>query len=158
MRLTLRTGDRVLEIGTGSGFYSSAIAARCDELVLLDVQPQMLQKARVRLVGIARDRTRVVCGDAASLPFSRESFDVACMVAVFGEVSRRAEMVAEIHRILKPDGLLSVSEHLPDPDFTRFSRLKTILCREGFKFDRRFGPFWAYTASFKKVTPQPSAT
>lgn len=150
-RLSLSPRDRVLEIGAGSGYYSRAIAARCGELVLLDLQAEMVRKA-ARLGGVGRDRMRFVCADASSLPFGPEVFDVVCMVAAFGEVSRRREMIAEIHRLLKPNGLLSVSEHFPDPDFTRFSKLKTVLCRDGFEFDRRSGPFWAYTATFKKLT------
>lgn len=110
---------------------------------------------RVLEIGVGRiglDRVRCVCADDSNLPFGQQEFDVICMVTAFGEVSRRREMVAEIHRILKPDGVLSISEHLPDPDFTRFSTLKTILSREGFAIDRQSGPFWAYTATFRKLT------
>lgn len=115
-RLQLTPQDRVLEIGCGSGAYSSAIASQCRELVLLDLQTEMLGKARNRLDGVGNGRSRLVCADAANLPFGPASFDVICVVAVFGEVSRRTDFVVEAHRVLSGGGRLSISEHLPDPD------------------------------------------
>ena len=55
-----------------------------------------------------------------------------------------------LHRVIRPGGLLSITEHLPDPDFSRFSRLRELVEREGFEFSERFGPPWSYTANFRR--------
>ena len=150
-RLGLTRQDRVLEIGSGSGYYSTQIAANCRTLVLLDLQPEMLRKARSRVARAGVQPVGFVSADASRLPFERESFDVVCMVAVFGEVSRRSELILDIHRILKPNGILSISEHLPDPDFTRLSRLTAHVLLSGFELEGCAGPWWSYTASFRKL-------
>ena len=156
-RLRLNPQSRVLEVGSGSGYYSARIAADCRELVLLDLQREMLRKAMSRIRHAGVDRVGFVVADASRLPFDRDSFDVIYMVAVFGEVSRQRELILEMHRILKPDGILSISEHLPDPDFTRFSKLKVFVRDHGFELDRHAGWFWTYTANFKKLTsPNPA--
>lgn len=151
-RLRLKPQDRVLEIGSGSGYYSARIAADCRELVLLDLQLEMLRKAAARVRQAGVHHVEFVVADASVLPFDRDSFDVVYMVAVFGEVSRPAELIQEIHRILKPDGILSISEHLPDPDFARFSKLSVFVREQGFELDRHAGWSWTYTANFKKLT------
>src|SRR5688500_19607372 len=77
-RLPLHAGSRVLEIGAGSGRYSGAVSARCGRLSLLDLQPEMLQKAKARLT--ARTGLHGVIANAMTLPFRSESFDVIYMV------------------------------------------------------------------------------
>jgi hypothetical protein len=51
--------------------------------------------------------------------------------------------------VLRSEGLLSITEHLPDPDFSRLSRLRTPVEEGGFALVERFGPPWSYTAKFR---------
>ena len=142
----------VLEIGCGSGYYSEAIAALCARLVSVDLQPEMVRKTSTRLIAAKVSNVRCVTADARALPFERSVFDAACMVAVFGEIPEQGAVLSQIHRILKADGILSITEHLPDPDFQKFSKLAAVACEHGFVLERRWGPPWAYTANFKKVS------
>ena len=148
-RLPLDPGCRALEIGAGSGYYSGDVANKCRRLFLLDLQPEMLQKAKARqtmprpLDGVA--------ANATMLPFRTAAFDLVYMVTVFGEVPRQDEMLAEIRRVLVRGGVLSISEHLPDVDFAPFSRLRRQVERHGFELHRREGPPWSYTVNFKKT-------
>lgn len=148
-RLPLHSGCRALEIGAGSGHYSVAVGAKCRRLMLLDLQPEMLRKAKARRT--VAGRIDDVAANANMLPFRTESFDVVYMVTVFGEVSRQDEMLAEIRRVLARGGVLSISEHLPDFDFAAFSRVRRLVERHGFELHRRQGPSWSYTATFKKT-------
>lgn len=148
-RLPLHSDCRALEIGAGSGHYSVVIGAKCRRLTLLDLQPEMLRKAKAR-----RDVTRRVdrvAANASMLPFRTGSFDVVYMVTVFGEVSHQDEMLGEIHRVLARGGVLSISEHLPDVDFAMCSRVRRLVEGHGFELYRREGPPWSYTASFRKL-------
>src|SRR5205807_9155828 len=72
-------GERVLEVGPGTGYYSLDLAravAPDGELVMLDVQQEMLDHVsrRARTAGLA-DWIVAVRGDATALPFEDESFD-----------------------------------------------------------------------------------
>ena len=150
-RLKLKRDDRVLEIGSGSGFYSVQIAANCGGVVLLDLQPEMLIKARSKAAHASMHPVGFVSADASRLPFASNSFDVVCMVSVFGEVSHQQDLILETHRVLKPNGIVSISEHLPDPDFTRFSKVEALVRSHAFALEGRAGQSWAYTANFKRV-------
>lgn len=88
--------------------------------------------------------------DAGVLPFEEESFDALFLVAVLGEVANRKAFLSEARRVLKPGAVLSLSEHLPDPDFSPFAKVKTLVEEEGFEFFERYGGKWSYTASFRK--------
>lgn len=150
-RLALAPAGRVLEVGAGSGYYSAAVARAVGEgrLELLDVQPEMLKKARLRLEAEGVKNVGYTLADAGRLPFAGGCFDVVFLVAVLGEVAGRESFLGEARRVLKPRGVLSVSEHLPDPDFSKFARVRELIEREGFECFRRDGAWWSYTASFR---------
>ncbi|ODS53434.1 MAG: hypothetical protein ABS36_12350 [Acidobacteria bacterium SCN 69-37] len=148
-RLPLHPGCRALEIGAGSGHYSIAVGTKCRRLMLLDLQPEMLRKARARKP--VTSQINGVAANASMLPFRTGSFDLVYMVTVFGEVSQQGEMLAEIRRVLAPGGVLSISEHLPDIDFAAFSSVRRLVERHGFELHRREGRPWSYTANFSKT-------
>jgi len=151
-RLDLTPASRVLEVGAGTGFYSVEIAARIPEghLELLDLQPEMLEKARRKLEAKGLTNVGYTLADAAVLPLAADSFDRLYMVAVLGEIADQRAFLAEARRVLRPGGLLSVSEHLPDPDFSPFPQVRTLVEGAGFGFARRHGGRWSYTANFTK--------
>lgn len=151
-RLALAATNRVLEVGAGTGFYSVKVAQMVSEgrLELLDLQPEMLKKARRRLEAEGLSNVGYTLSDASKLPFEADSFDVIFLVAVLGEISDRRAFLSEARRVLKPGGTLSISEHLPDPDFSPFAKVKAVAEREGFEFSGRYGVRWSYTANFRK--------
>lgn len=142
-----------MEVGCGSGVFSVEVARRvpAGHLELFDLQAEMLARAR-RKIDAARLGTVVgyTQGDARQLPFPPGSFDVAFLVAVLGEVPEPRHCLRALRRILRPGGLLSIAEHLPDPDFSRLSTLRALVENEGFKFAEHFGPPWSYTANFRR--------
>ena len=149
-RLQLKPTDRVLEIGSGPGYFSPSIARRlpAGRLTLFDVQRGMLELAARRLEERGQRNFECCEGDAASLPFEDGAFDVVVMVAVLGEVADRRAAVREVARVLKPGGHLSVTELPGDPDFVALDRLREH-AREGkLGFEARFGPSWYYTCNF----------
>ena len=151
-RLHLKQDSRVLEVGCGSGVYSVEVARRvpAGHLELFDLQPEMLERARRKIdaAGLA-DVVGYTQGDARELRFPPGSFDVAFLVAVLGEVPEPRECLRALRRVLRPGGLLSITEHLPDPDFSRLSTLRALVEGEGFDFEEHFGPPWSYTANFR---------
>ena len=147
-RTEITAHQRVLEIGAGSGFYSTELVVATRNLVMLDLQPEMLLRARSRHSNL--QSVPCIAADARYLPFAGGSFDTIIMVTVFGEIRGSDALLREASRLLRADGLLSISEHLPDPDFTRSSRLRKVVEPSGFRLVSRLGPSWSYTANFRK--------
>jgi ubiquinone/menaquinone biosynthesis C-methylase UbiE len=108
----------------------------------------MLEKARRKLEAEGLLNVGYTLADAGKLPLSADSFDVLYLVTVLGEIADRRAFLREARRVLKPGGTLSISEHLPDPDFTPFARVKSLVEEEGFEFLERHGVRWSYTANF----------
>jgi hypothetical protein len=52
--------------------------------------------------------------------------------------------------VLKPGGILAVTEYFPDPDYPFHSTVIKLGRREGFIFEDTQGNFWNYTVRFKK--------
>lgn len=152
-RLPLAPSSRVLEVGAGAGFYSAEVARRVPDgrLELLDLQPEMLRKAEARLTAAGFRNVGYTSADASRLPFADGSLDLIYMVAVLGEVSDGASLLRECRRVLRTGATLSVSEHLPDPDFSRFATVKSLVEPVGFALAARHGKSWSYTANFTKI-------
>ena len=152
-RLALIPTSQVLEVGAGSGFYSVEVARRTAEghLQLLDVQTEMLQKARAKLTEAGLQNFGFTVADGGRLPFRQNRFDVIFLVAVLGEIKNREAFLSEAHRALKPQGVLSISEHFPDPDFLRLAKVRLLVEKEGFEFIAHYGVNWNYTANFRKM-------
>ena len=91
-----------------------------------------IEKARLHNVGLTQ-------GDAVDLPFDANEFDVIFLVAVLGEVSDRERCLGAIYRILKPSGLLSITEQPGDPDFLPLPIVRSLAEKQGFEFVESFG-------------------
>ena len=72
------------------------------------------------------------------------------MVAVIGEVDNKDGYLREIHRILKSDGILSISELAGDPDKISLNEIKTLVSTHGFNTVEVFGNSRNYTVNFRK--------
>ena len=134
-------GERVLEIGPGTGFYSVEAARRVGasgQLICLDIQDGMLRESRRRLE-VAGLTAGFVRADARTLPLRSASLDHVYLITVLGEIPDRGAALREIRRVLRRGGHLSVSEQFPDPDFVT----RRTLCRElkeaGFTEERTRG-------------------
>ena len=150
-RLPLTPSSRVLEIGPGSGYFSVELAraVSAGQLVLLDLQPEMLDKARRKLRAFSN--VGYAASDAArSIPYPDGHFDVITMVAVLGEIPDREGCLREVSRVLQSGGVLAIHEHIPDPDRIPLPELRALLEQAGFRLTRRLGPGWNFTAFFER--------
>jgi ubiquinone/menaquinone biosynthesis C-methylase UbiE len=154
-RLGLRPESRVLELGPGPGYFSPKVARNIPDgkLILVDVQPEMLDMARDRLAKTGINNVEFHQGDATALPLDSESIDVAFLVAVLGEVPDREACLRELHRVLKNKGLLSMTEFkLHDPDFIPKNELTSLAQSAGFEVSAQYGGLFHYTINFVKTT------
>ncbi len=151
-RMGLKPTDRVLEVGCGPGYFSPAVARALAQgsLTLFDFQDGMLQIAakRVHERGLSNFESRQ--GDAKAMPFADNTFDIAFMVTVLGEVGDADAALREALRVLRPGGRLSVTEVFGDPDFVPREDLKSRAAKAGLVFERSFGVSFYYTCNFRK--------
>lgn len=151
--LTPQAGERILEIGPGTGYYTLDMAAwvgEQGEVAIFDLQQEMLDHTleRVRERGLGNvDPTQ---GDARSLPYGDAAFDAVVLTAVLGEIPEPARAMAEIDRVLKPGGRLVVGELFGDPHFTTPGKLERLGADAGLALERRSGPWIGYFALLRK--------
>lgn len=150
-RLSLDPSANVLELGCGPGYYSPEIARKIPDgkLTLTDIQQEMLDMAKNRMESFGISNVTYIRADAAALPLENDTFDVLFLVAMLGEVPDRRKCIRELHRVLRPGGLLSVSEQAYDPHFINISEMKSLIGK-AFRFERSFGTSRNYTANFRK--------
>ncbi len=151
-RLHLKKEFKVLEIGPGPGYFSVEVARRISEghLELLDIQEEMLKKAIHRIKSAGLNNVSITQGDAADPPFKKNEFDVIFLVSVLGEISNKEKCLKNIYNILKPSGLLSITEQPGDPDFLPIPVVRSLAEKEGFKFIECYGKNKNYTLNFRK--------
>ena len=152
-RLPLTKSSKVLEVGPGSGYFSVELSRRVPQgwLELLDLQPEMLAKAKRKLQARGRRNVGYTTHDASErLPFPNELFDVEILVAVLGEIPRAESCLHELFRVLRCGGVLAIHEHAPDPDRIPPPALLPMVESCGFRFRRRWGTQWNYTATFER--------
>lgn len=106
----LKPGERVLDVGCGTGIISRAAAeqvGKTGSVTAVDLAPDMLEVARsIPAVGAPIGWYEA---DAASLPLPNASYDVALSQISLQFVEDRAGALAEIHRVLAPGGRIVVS-------------------------------------------------
>jgi len=122
-RSGVEEGMRVLEIGCGSGACITYVARVVGEggwVVALDLQRGMLTQLRGKL-GRPEHRdlrnVRLCQGEALRLPFAEAAFDLVYMVTALPEVADQGRALAEVRRVLRPGGMLAVTEFFLDPDY-----------------------------------------
>jgi ubiquinone/menaquinone biosynthesis C-methylase UbiE len=152
--LSPQPGERVLEIGPGTGYYSLHAARWLEPegtLEVLDIQQEMLDNTmrRARTLGISNVvPTR---GDAQTLPYTDGQFDSAYLVATLGEVPDQERALRELHRVLKPGGRLVIGEVLLDPHRVSFGDLRRLTEAAGLSYERRVEGTLGYFASFRAL-------
>ncbi|KUL96965.1 methyltransferase [Bosea sp. WAO] len=111
-RLPLATGQRVLDIGCGPGWFWAAVAEslpRGLDLTLVDFSPGIVAEAQERCRAGPFAVLRAEQADAIALPFADGSFDTVVAMHMLYHLPDPARGIAEMHRVLKPDGHLAVT-------------------------------------------------
>ena len=76
--LGLAQSDRVLEIGTGSGYFAALMASLAREVVTVEIDPSLAESARARLARMGFGNMRVETGDGAN-GWGSESYDAVVL-------------------------------------------------------------------------------
>jgi ubiquinone/menaquinone biosynthesis C-methylase UbiE len=154
-------GERILEIGPGTGYYTLDIAewvgggpagdpSRAGAVEIFDLQQDFLDHVMRR--ASERNLANVIPtrGDATALPFDDASIDGVVLTAVLGEIPDPVAALREIARVLEPAGRLVVGELFGDPHFTTLAALRREAAEAGLAYEERSGNPLAY---FARLSP-----
>ena len=108
--LYIQPGERVLEIGVGTGLSLSAYPSHC-EVVGIDLAPEMLERANQKIAGNGWHHLYLQHMDALNLDFPENSFDYVAAFHVASVVPNPVRMMSEIHRVCKPQGTIVIINH-----------------------------------------------
>jgi SAM-dependent methyltransferase len=117
LRRDLLTGarGRVLELGAGTGLNLELYPLDVSDLTLAEPDPHMVKQLRKRVAEMG-SAAQVVEAPGEKLPFEDDSFDTVVVTLVLCTVPNPAATLAEIKRVLKPDGQFLFLEHVRSPD------------------------------------------
>ena len=149
--LVLSPGERVLEIGPGTGYYTFDIAQALaqGQVDIFDVQQEMLTHVMREANRRGVTNVRPTLGDAQRLPFPDDSFDAVVLVTVLGEIPDQQQALREVARVLKPGGRLVVGELFGDPHMVTSAKLRERSAQAGLRFQRRLGNPLAFFERFE---------
>ena len=155
-RVGIQPGMRVLELGPGPGFFTPEASRQVGpggKLYCVDIEPALIEKLKAKVRRLGLDNVEAQVGDACALPFGDGTFDVAFLISVLGEIPNRVKALREAHRVLKPDGVLSVTEFLPDPDYPLRRTVIRWADAAGFDLMESKGNLFCYTLNFRPRHP-----
>jgi ubiquinone/menaquinone biosynthesis C-methylase UbiE len=137
--LAPRAGERILEVGCGTGYYALHVARDllpAGSLEMLDAQPQLLEAAirsarEQRLVNVA-----ATLGDARYLPYDADEFDAVYLVAALGDAQDHDTAMRELARVVRPRGRIVIGELYGDPHRIGVTALRASAQRAGLSVTR----------------------
>jgi len=145
-----RPGERILEVGPGTGLQSLHVAPQLGpdgRLDVLDIQPEMLDHVMRRAEQSGLANITPTRADARELPFPDDTFDAMYLVTALGEIPERERVLAEAVRVLAPGGRLVVGEFF-DRHWIPFGTLHRLADASGLHLATRLGSTFAYLARF----------
>jgi ubiquinone/menaquinone biosynthesis C-methylase UbiE len=127
LRLAPKRGERILDLATGTGWTSRAVARRGATVTGVDIAADLVAAARERAgaEGLGIDyRT----GDAEKLPFADGEFDAVVSTCGIMFASRPEAAAAEVARVVRKGGRVAITTWLPDSNlFKMFMVMKPYM-------------------------------
>ncbi|MBI3264034.1 MAG: methyltransferase domain-containing protein [Acidobacteria bacterium] len=144
-RMGLTPGDRILEVGVGTGINMRLYPRNCS-VTGIDLSDSMLEKARDRVARQCLRNVRLFQMDAADLKFRDESFDIVYAPYLISVVPDPVKVVGEMRRVCRTGGRIIVLNHFrsPNPILSRVERgISPFTVHVGFKSDLDLPAFLA---------------
>ncbi|MGC4084863.1 MAG: methyltransferase domain-containing protein [Vicinamibacterales bacterium] len=152
-RMGIRPGDRVLEVGVGTGINTTLYPRAC-QVTGIDLSTSMLEKARERVAKHGLSNIRLLEMDAADLKFADDAFDIVYAPYLISVVPDPVAVVREMVRVCRPGGKIIILNHFlsPNPVLAWMERaISPFTVHIGFKSDLDLPAFLAQ-AGLKPVS------
>jgi SAM-dependent methyltransferase len=127
LRLAPKPGERILDLATGTGWTSRAVARHGATVTGADIAADLIAAARERAK--AEDLSiDYRTGDAERLPFADGEFDAVVSTCGIMFASRPEAAVAEVARVVRKGGRVAITTWLPDSNlFKMFMVMKPYM-------------------------------
>jgi phosphatidylethanolamine/phosphatidyl-N-methylethanolamine N-methyltransferase len=109
-RMGIKPGDRVLEVGVGTGINAPLYPRDC-AVTGIDLSGSMLERARDRVARKGLRNIRLLEMDAASMKFADDSFDIVYAPYLISVVPDPVAVVREMRRVCRPGGRIVLLNH-----------------------------------------------
>ncbi len=149
-------GERMLEIGPGTGYYTLALADWImpgGRLDILDIQQEMLDETMRRAERQGLRNVEPTRGDAQRIPYPDATFDAVVLVTTLGEIPDQDAAMRECARVLKPGGRVINGELFGDPHWVSPRTAERRAARAGLSRHRRSGPALGYFGRHERERP-----
>jgi phosphatidylethanolamine/phosphatidyl-N-methylethanolamine N-methyltransferase len=136
-RMDIQAGDRILEVGVGTGINTSLYPRNC-HITGIDLSTSMLEKARDRVRREGLRNVRLMEMDAANLTFADDSFDIVYAPYLVSVVPDPVRVVQEMRRVCRPGGRIIILNHFRSANLilSRVERaISPFTVHVGFKSD-----------------------
>ena len=136
-RMVISPGDRILEVGVGTGINASLYPSNC-HITGIDLSTSMLDKARERVARQGLRNIRLLEMDAGALTFADDSFDIVYAPYLVSVVPDPVKVVTEMRRVCRPGGRIVILNHFrsANPILSRVERaISPFTVHIGFKSD-----------------------
>ena len=144
-RMSIQAGERVLEVGVGTGINLSLYPREAD-VTGIDFSSSMLEKARERAARPDAAPVRLLQMDAAAMRFADDAFDIVYAPYLISVVPDPVKVALEMRRVCRPGGRIIFLNHFlsPNPVLSRIERLiSPATIHIGFKSDLDLPAFLA---------------
>ncbi len=121
--LLAEASGHVLDLGSGTGANLAHLPSGVERVTATEPEPSMAARLRKR-AATAPMAVEVIEAPGEALPMASDSVDVVVATLVLCTVTDPPRTVAEIHRVLRPDGRLLLIEHVAAPPGTARRRVQ----------------------------------
>jgi 2-polyprenyl-3-methyl-5-hydroxy-6-metoxy-1,4-benzoquinol methylase len=100
-------GRAVLDIASGEGYGTAILAKSAGSVIGVDIDPEAVNHAQVQYASLLN--LKFLVGSCSAIPLADASIDVVTSFETIEHHDQHEEMMQEIKRVLKPDGVLLIS-------------------------------------------------
>ncbi len=152
-RMPIRAGQTVVEIGPGPGRLLVPVAQLVGEqgqAIGIELQPGMVKRSQAKLERAGLRQATLIQGDATGQHLPDASVDLVFLCTVLGEIPDRAAALARCLAMLRPGGVLSISELALDPHFQSQTAVRRQAEAAGFEWIETLGRRFSFTMNFRR--------
>ena len=152
--MRLRSGERVLELGAGTGQFSILAARRLGHkghLYAFDTQPEMIAQVQQKIKAACLTNIHAQVTTPYEWQLANNSIDKAMLVNVLPEIPDHQRALREVARVLQSHGTLYIGAEFLELDYWSINETIRNVEQTGlFVLSTQRGNWWRYILGFRK--------